>query len=820
MTLYPIDWLLFAGLVAVMATWIVLDRLAARWQRQGERWLDEVDAHLQAVRAAVAKGEQGAQEYLPGDRRPYGALAADLHHALARARDRQPGLAQQTGTLRGRCFAESQSILLTLWYGFWARPRYYRSCWRDVEKLRQAAGELRKLAGAVEEQLVELEEMPLAAARRARDLHGLIQQSAASVRALVAAQAQGRSLTAMGDGLRELASGFDALPPYWLHGSDSDVMQQAGKASVCDAWEVLDGVEDSARACAKEVGTWLTLLRQIKQDLATVQQAIRAADLALTQTPAAVNAADLAGTLASLRSQAIEAETWLRYPNVDSLRRTAGDIGQVAGQARQVAEEAGTLLATYQLFRETLLRGAATLRRAGDEMNRLARRRSYRIEWQASRAEFDRLRTLEEEIGQLETTRPATRLRKDLGLAQSLDKRANALESHVADVRKLHARLVPLLGNSALPGQSWLTRAGQLSGDSEPYAWNEDDVRDAEVRDVHSRAASLAGRHALVVRYVNKPLPESILTQDFIDQVQALIRDLRDFEGGLGRVEGRIREVTAKDQAARQALDARRPGLARFLQDWQPPETDGQDDEPLAAARQPLTGLPDQARQHAARLGEREPAQILETAGHVSAWAKTCDDTARQLLGELRGQMESQAGLLEGDMRALLGLAPFAREPALEDARDALQARRQAARAWEAWDSRMRGDWTGRLDSQAGQLSTALTGLNRARRRLRETAGDLIPRYQEIEACRAEAEASLEQLRALGANQSPEGRDALSQVQFLIKRNDGTLKKQRDWGERFDKVRAEFEDIAEAYRQASRVAAEARAKLEGQLSKS
>jgi hypothetical protein len=61
MNLYPWDWILFAILVAALATWIVLDRLAAHWHKQDERRLGEVDAALQAVCAAVEKGERGAQ---------------------------------------------------------------------------------------------------------------------------------------------------------------------------------------------------------------------------------------------------------------------------------------------------------------------------------------------------------------------------------------------------------------------------------------------------------------------------------------------------------------------------------------------------------------------------------------------------------------------------------------------------------------------------------------------------------------------------------------------------------------------------------------
>jgi hypothetical protein len=70
----------------------------------------------------------------------------------------------------------------------------------------------------------------------------------------------------------------------------------------------------------------------------------------------------------------------------------------------------------------------------------------------------------------------------------------------------------------------------------------------------------------------------------------------------------------------------------------------------------------------------------------------------------------------------------------------------------------------------------------------------------------------LEQLKALGADQTAEGRE----IQAILKQNEKALKHQKDWGERFDRVRAEFKAIAEEYRRAARLAVAALSQLEEQ----
>jgi hypothetical protein len=807
----PIDWLLFAILAAVLLGWIVLDRLAAHWQKQSEQRLGEVDAHLEAVQAIIGQVEQGAQTHLPGDREPYGSRATKLHGTLSEIQAEYPRLVRQADALRGECFAESRSPLLTFWYGFGPRPGYYKTCSGKVKKLWQSAAKLREKANDAQKSLDELEELPFTTAQRCKDALKEVQQGLDSARAL--SHARGQSLEVTRAGLNGLATSLNALPAYFLRGSASQIWQQANRADVSDAWETLDEVEDPAQAYTAKLKTWLTQLHQIKQDVNATWQSVQAADLSLLQTPATLDTGDLG--LVDIRGQATAIETWLECPDIDKLGWMAEQAGQLADCARGLVQEARNLEAGYQLFRNTLIQAGHTLRRVGDCMSEMERRSPYRIEWQRSQTELGELHELQKEIGKLGATRSSARLWKDLSRAQALDKGARSLEDRVSAVQKFHARLVPLLEDATIPGQPWLEKAIRLDQSAKPINWNVYDGYDAEVRDIRARAESLSRRHNSVSSYVKRSLPESILNEGFIGETQSLIRDLRAFKSCLERVEQRIDDVTSKVQAARQALDSRLPGLEKFLKEWKLPEVDAQYGGQLAVARQELVEWRDEGRRHDERLKKQDPAQIFKTAKQVAAWAKSCDEAARRLLKEMRSQIESQEADLKGEMQALEAVAArLNKEAAMRDARDLIKLKDKSA---GGWDSASGADLIEHLLPRAKELADLLTSFHQARQRIQQQAGDLIILHEQTVTCRDEAKTSYEQLKALTAgDQTPGLRDELNRMRDYIQEGDRTLKQQKDWGDRFDKVRSEFQDAIKTYGRAADKGADVRSLLEQQ----
>ncbi len=482
-------------------------------------------------------------------------------------------------------------------------------------------------------------------------------------------------------------------------------------------------------------------------------------------------------------------------------------------QARPYLEQIGRWSSLYRKLGEYLTGSYDLLRQITDEMDEARSLAEYRIIWRESEIELNRLCGLQANIGGIEARRTSGQLSKDLAEAKKLGAWSRALASKVAGAREWREKLAPLLRRpDIVQQQSWMEQARDLDKTIADYAWGWS--ADREVQGVLEDAKRLAKRHKrLTAPYLNKPLPEGVLNEQFVNGVQALTSDLERFQQRLQQIDAQLKALQHQEQAAQQTLDIYLANLDTVLRQVEQLSGELRSRPRVADTRRGVIKLQEEGNRLRARLRKRNANQISNIAGDVEKWAKNCPDHLERLSRDLQKEVEDLGWQLQDDVQSLIDMATFSREPAMKTADELLKSRctfdrpqakkadQNALEPFVAW---------------ACQLLDRLVALERSLAALQEQIGEPVrDRYQTLDLQREQATANLRFLEESAMDAGPDVARQITRIRSIIREADRDLADLRKGGETLDQVRHQLNNLTERYESAATEAAQRAAELQG-----
>lgn len=664
-----VQYLLLALLIVTVATvlvWLELRRRVRAWREQSTSHSTHIRSELEATRAAITQLEQDAGRYPPTDPAPYRPLAQDLHKRLALMRRIHANQGERLDSLSAQGIEPPDNPLAWLWFSCWREPRYWHQRRKDFAGLYQPSQELRDKVNVARSLLRELHHVPLQVARQAQRLQRGTAKSLQIAEELRASGVHGDTLDSAQAHAEKLTAALLAIPPYFLQGPDSQVMEEASKESAIATWRTLEQLQEPIGRRLAELERWQSEYRNVGQRLKGMQRMVKTTVERLDAVPPSVDSQGLVAEWGAVRDTARQLEGMYPSLTLEDLARFEL-LSKVTAAASRLIEQTVNIERQLEQLRQAIPANAALLKQIATEIQ-LAQIGKYPLAWEEQPAALERLHQLEAEIGAAATRRTPEQLDEHVTLALKLTQAGQALYGNVTLARDQRYELISLLERPALAIRpAWLTQSEDLYEQTRTYAlknW----PKELAVSEIWADAKKLAARHEeLVPLEVHEPLPVAQLGH-LLGEVQRLATDLSLFQNRLQLVAKAWFALQALEQTAQQELETTLQAVERFVRQ-------------LDNAEPPIASTIIQEQQKEGRglvleLERRHTGLVEKKTKNVDAWVVSCHKAVHSLLVTLQTELKNRETQLRARVEAMQEWAPFDRERAMVEAQALLAVER------------------------------------------------------------------------------------------------------------------------------------------------
>ena len=654
-------------LVVIIATWASLYVYMTRCRRQ---YIEQATAITQQVDTAaidLLDAEHTALQTTPEDPPPYGPLTKDLLQRLQHARESLASCTHQLSVLEISRPVTSPAMMERLL----SIPAQVRG-WHDHRDKAIALAEqmltMQKLVEGAQQQADQIRRLPLGVAGRVRSLISAIERTVRLCQGMQQSGVRGEGLDSLMATVRTHRTALDELPEYFRQGGQDLILSRATQDSTRDVWQRLSNIEKPVYDALRRGQQWQSQYDEAKNMIASMQVEVSALERILKELPISIDAHEYAARYAETRDSAHVLENTWRAPEVNHLLDLSNAATGEITASQKIAAEVMLLQKTYQGLEQALQSNTDAIARIGTVLAALAQSPQVPVRCDASITGFERLRTLQKEIGDLHVTRNRTQLDADLDKALDLGLQCGALEAKLNDTRDRHGQLKTLLTNPefSAPGE-WFKDAATLHVEVMAYApenWPEQD----RVEMFKADAAEL-----LQIEKSLQPLlsGKSINEDDIASWVNGATKFVQDRRVMQARVESMAQTLQRIQRAEKMAqLDVSQSlgSLARLDKTMiQTPSSAS-----VSKAWSVLSRQWENGQRLAEALEDRKHGMVEDKAAEITKWVGACAQSVRGLLDAVQAEAdEMQRGLTE-QVNSLLAIAPFDNETSMNTARELL----------------------------------------------------------------------------------------------------------------------------------------------------
>lgn len=625
-----------------------------------ERQLDVADADL----AAIARIAEQASPSAPS---PYGPAAQDLHLRLQRAQESFSNLETQLVTLR-RSEPRSPHSFGQRMLTMVSRLGAWRTHLEVMQSLAQQMTTLQKQMDGAQQQAEQVRNLPVGVAGRVRSAQGALERTIRICQVLQQAGVRGEALETLIATARTHSGVLDTIPEYFRQGSDELILQKATQESTSDAWRKLNNIEKSVFDALRRAQSWQDQFNESRNMIGALQAEVATAERILQELPASVDASVHARQLDELLTKAQTIETDWQAPEVHRLAEVSNIATRHTVSARELSANVMLVQKTFQEFEQAFGVNAEVLERIEAVLGTLGKSKPCPVHWIESAAEYKRLCSVREDIGDASTPRDPARLEADLDRALDLGLQAGALEARVNDVRGRHQQLLALLANDEFGTlEQWFHEAALLYVDATRYAVENWPAEDGLPSLKGDATALLEHEKSLTPLFTNQLVPENDV-QAWINRATVYMRERREFGARVARIEHTFGAVQRAEQTSQMALTQTLGALARLNQGLAQalgaPEV-------IRAWNDVMTRW-EEGRDHTDALQDRATGKVADKAEAINAWVNRCALDLQDLYQAVEAEAVAVEQQLSEQMESLLTVAPFDTEQSVATAQQLL----------------------------------------------------------------------------------------------------------------------------------------------------
>ena len=654
-------------LIVAGVTWAGLYVWTAQVRRSCVDQAARVELALDAADADLATIAQIASQASPSAPPPYGPAAQDLQLRLQRAQEGFANLEAQLVALR----RSEPRLPLSFGQRALAHVRQlgaWRQHLRALQALAQQMTTLEKQMSGAQQQAEQVHNLPVGVAGRVRSAQGALERTIRICQALQQAGVRGDALDTLIETARTHSGVIDTIPAYFRQGSDEAVLQTATQESTSDAWRKLNNIEKTVFDALRRAQNWQDQYNESRNMIGVLQMEVAAAERILQGLPPSVDASAHARQFTVLVDKAQAIETDWQAPEVHRLAEISNLVTRHTVGVRELAASVILVQKTFQEFELAYGANAAALGRIEAVIGALSKSKPCPIHWTDSAAEYKRLCSVRDAIGDASTPRDPAQLETDLDSALDLGLQAGALEAHVNDVRGRHQQLLAVLANAEFGAlERWFHDAAALYVDATRYApenWPDEDGLTTLKADA---TALLEHEKSLTPLFTNQPIPESDV-QPWINRATVYTRERREFATRAGSIERTFAALERTEKASQTALTQTLGSLARLNQSLA--QTLGAP-EVVRSWNDVMTRW-EEGRDHTDALQARASGIVAEKAEAINAWVSRCALDLRDLYVAVEAEADSIEQQLTEQLESLATVAPFDAEPSMATAQQLL----------------------------------------------------------------------------------------------------------------------------------------------------
>jgi len=691
----------------VILTWVVLRRLAGRWQVASRRLSAELRTAILSLSRDQVRAQDEAARFPPDAPPPYADPAHRLRASLEHLEARRAALEHALDDLEARSPAPPDTPLRHVTFALWDEPRFWRQHLLQLESLAGTLPEAQAQMASAQTLLRDLRGQPLRLARRARALRQTVDDALANLDSLRVAGVHGDTFDTTASTLRAAIATLHSLPEYLLTATESQIIRRADLATTAASWDTLTALQPRVESHAVTVRSWVATLPDLQRDLETMREAVAAATTYLSNAHPSLDLAAERTAWQATERLSEKLDRTCASPTIEDLAHAA-QVREINQEAHALMGKLASLEALRLALETSLAASEENLEQADLHMRQLSQATRYPLDRVPLQAGSDRLRRQAAKIRSAGSGRTPAQLEHDLAAAQVLDQRAQRFLADLAEARENRRRLIELLdhqlpGHGDAPSQvDWLAWAEDLhqhtvvyapenwlpgsvaASDAAPATGDAPPRTDLRVPHILDDAQALAQRQqALVPARVDEPLQPQTLSKR-VAELAVLIGDIEAFVDRLGQVTHQLQQLqristraTADMKLPYEALERLDEVAERVL-----PTPLAQENNHWRAVREHLDAgyalglaLSDPGsgavRDHVARLGD----WLKESHTTVRDWQHVLDQERRQTREALQDMLDDLASVarLDGevavrDARLALERDAGAMERAQEDA--------------------------------------------------------------------------------------------------------------------------------------------------------
>ncbi len=651
--------------------WLVLRALVRHWRERSERLDQDATREIQHFIRRIGDLEREAQAYPPDLPEPYQTPARALGSLLSDGRRTHGALAETLQQITSEEIRAPDHPVASVVFGFWQEPAFWFGRVKRLKQLHdriQAAVDASLPADAL---LRDLRAKPLETAHQAQALEQALGEASRTLDQLIEAGLHGETMDEQESLIRGALAHLNALPAYFIEGTDSQIVRQATDEEVTRAWQQITRIESQTGACAPTVARWWDLHSELGKALDAADQAVTRATEALEQTHPTLDVRTWAEKWAGVRD---EMDAWkARYtePTVEDLERI-DHVDAIIEQGLDLCSRLAALEKDRQFLNQAVPRYRDQLDQAQEQLRQLSGATRYPLSHLPLQGEIDALDRQAMEIGEADRMRTPTQWEAEAEAAQTLLRASQTLVEKIAEARESRNTLISLIGSLKEDLEpdfnAWAEALHARTSRHAPTDWSSD----LKVTEILADAQALEARRE---RWVPADPAAALPTDDLsrrVDEIRRLIEEGLRYQRRLDRITERLQAIHVLDRDARESLDSAYQALDRLAlraADVAPPLNEEQ-----SALRSEVMDLLERGYKLDLAFDPPTQGRAEARAAHVQSWLADSRETLETWMQSINRELKEIHQDLDAALQSLTELAPLSLEPAVQETHARLEA--------------------------------------------------------------------------------------------------------------------------------------------------
>lgn len=649
-------WIIPLIMLAIVGAFYLLVRT---WRIKANQEARLLPGELRSLEKQYRQLEGVLQGYALDDAEPYGAPLRELRMQLDSSEQQYELLRQQYVRIQ-ELLPRKGSLPFSAIVGM---PGLLYNLRKEIASLRKGVTETQATLHKAESLSASLNGLSWEVASQVRQADQRQEQIGQQLELLRQRHVGGAALRAAEQQETSLRSRLDELPAYLTSGDESAVRQQADKAAVIKAYQVVQYVTPEQDELAERLESWGRQVEAVEHKLGRLRREVSAVEATLASMPEGLDLTAHQARLDELNASLQTLQAGLARLDIDGLSDLARDADHVQEAAQVLDGELKQARGQAAALDQLLPQLTTGLAQVSGLVSGLGTAKEVPLRWGQTSAALARLSQQVNSLTKIAKNRSLEQVDHDLGQANQLYLELKEVLEYCQQVSSQHSELVELMrGPEIGQGELWRQSSLKLVGRLKEYN-AENWLRADAVGSLPGKLDSLGeGLRRLQAGGTTAAIPEDQVGSR-LTEARRLVQLSQALRVRVNQVEGRLAELQHTENQAREQLERAKNILVQVGYVVH--------SNPLLSslAAQEIEHQQSQIDRYTAELNQRQHGTVEGKARQASGFVLHTENTLNGWLVRLDQDTQAKGKALTGTLTRLDSIARLEDAPVAETRR-------------------------------------------------------------------------------------------------------------------------------------------------------